>query len=152
MSDTWIDVDANVRRRNRWLTLVWTVVLAGLGALGLLPRPSAVSAWWGGAAGVLWLVMLAYALNLTCARASLTAEGIRCHTIRGRRTIPWHRIVEIEKIRHRSRGGSWWEIRARMTNGRSRAIPGTFTNLRRDESIDRKLATIEYHWAASARQ
>ncbi|MGW5401069.1 hypothetical protein [Streptomyces sp. NPDC003952] len=153
MPEIWISLDAS-NRRSTWvwtgfLTLVWAGVAAAI-MLSAGPETSGVGRWlWAGVISAFWLAGVLHLANRACGRTLLTFERMEFRTFVSRRSIPWSEITEIEKKSHHTRGGLWWELRARRARGRSVAIPGTFSSREGDVSFERKLAVLRKYWIDS---
>ncbi|MER7737304.1 hypothetical protein ABTX34_03040 [Streptomyces sp. NPDC096538] len=147
MPDVWIGLTATERRRNWWWTGFLTLVFAGWAVAAGLAQPASERWWWVGGTGVLWSASVLYMINRGYGRTCLTEDGMQFRTFVSRRAIPWSEITRIEKRRHSTRGGAWWDLRAVRRRGRALTIPGVFTHRMWDAEFDRKWAVIQERWS-----
>lgn len=152
MTETWLLVDADVRRRNWWISGIVAVLFMVIASLALIPtqedpHPSAeFASWWGGIFGGLGLSIVVGFLSRTYGRTLVTADGMHFYTFFSRRTVPWSNVRHIERRIHPyGRGNPWWDLRVHRVLGRTLSIPGTYTNFRNDESLNRKLRALRGH-------
>ncbi|MGW0777027.1 hypothetical protein ACWD01_25975 [Streptomyces sp. NPDC002835] len=149
MPDTWIALDTAARRRNWWWTGYLTIAFAGAGVAMVLTAATAPF-WWGFSVAICWLLSIIYMINRGYGRALLTSDRIVFHTFVSRKSIPWAEIAHIEKRRHQTRSGEWWDLRIVRSHGRSLSIPGVFTSNRFDNDFEAKFALIREYWSRSA--
>ncbi|MEU6179204.1 PH domain-containing protein [Streptomyces coeruleorubidus] len=150
MHNTWIALDAAARRKNWWWTGYLTAIFGGLGVAVALTETDE-RFWWVFSVSICWLLSVIYMINRGYGRTLLTSDRIVFRTFISRRSIPWGEIVNIEKRRHQTRSGEWWDLRIVRTHGRSLAIPGAFSGRPDDAAFEEKFTTIREYWARSAR-
>ncbi|MEF9880856.1 hypothetical protein [Streptomyces sp. P9-A4] len=147
ISDMCIGLSEAEQRRNWWWTGFLTLVFAG-GAVAVgLAELTSDRWWWVGGFGVAWLASVFYVINRGYGRTRLTADGMEFRSFVSRRSVLWSEITRIEKRRHLTRSGSWWDLQVVRVRGRSLAIPGAFTNRMWDAEFERKLSVIHERWS-----
>ncbi|MFF5978011.1 hypothetical protein ACFY78_04065 [Streptomyces olindensis] len=150
MHDTWIALDAAARRKNWWWTGYLTAIFGGLGVAVSLTG-TGERFWWAFSVALCWLLSVIYMINRGYGRTLLTPERMSFRTFFSRRSIPWGEITNIEKRRHQTRSGEWWDLRAVRSHGRPLAIPGAFSSRADDGDFEVKFTVIREYWARSAR-
>lgn len=145
--DVWIGLDADARRRNWWWTGFLTLVCVGTASATALSARAMDRWWWVGGVGVFWLIALLYMVNRGYGRTLLMLNGMEVRTFVSRRSIPWDEIARIERRRHQTRSGTWWDVCAVRIHGRSLTIPGAFTRSARDAKFEENLAVIREYWS-----
>ncbi len=150
MPDTWIALDAAARRKNWWWTGYLTVVFGGWG-MAVALTDEGERFWWVFSVAFCWLVSVVYMVNRGYGRTLLTSDRIVFRTFISRRSIPWGEITHIEKRRHQTRSGEWWDLRIIRSRGRSLTIPGAFSGRPDDNSLEEKYTLIREYWTRAAR-
>ncbi|WP_436947773.1 hypothetical protein [Streptomyces sp. SudanB52_2052] len=148
--DTWIALNAAARRKNWWWTGCLTAILGGLGVAMSLTG-TGERFWWVFSVALCWLLSVIYMINRGYGRTLLTPERMSFRTFFSRRSIPWGEITNIEKRRHQTRSGEWWDLRVVRSHGRPLAIPGAFSSRADDGDFEVKFTVIREYWARSAR-
>lgn len=147
MPDIWIGLDTHARRRNWWWTGFLTLVCVGAAAATALSAQATDRWWWVGGVVVFWLIAFLYMVNRGHGRTLLTPQGMEFRTFAGHRTIRWDEIARIEKRRHQTRSGEWWDVCVVRVHGRSLTMPGAFSSGQWDTDFEEKFAMIRECWS-----